>query len=235
MNSILFELGFIKIYWYSFLIFIALLIGGSMALKEGKKWGISEDFMINMFFFLIPVAILGARLYYVARLAGLLFVAVYTSMNHVSFARMTDILVVSLILGQAIGRWGNFFNQEAHGPATTLEFLQKIIPFKFIIEGMNIGGTYYQPTFLYESIWCLIGFIVLLIIRRLKYIKIGQITGVYFIWYGVGRFFIESLRTDSLMFNNFKMAQIISIIMVILGIIIVVVKNRGFKLEGQYN
>src|SRR5574344_292673 len=261
MNSILFELGFIKIYWYSFLIFIALLIGGSMALKEGKKWGISEDFMINMFFFLIPVAILGARLYYVAFnwsyysqniveifevwegglaihgaiIAGLLFVAVYTSMNHVSFARMTDILVVSLILGQAIGRWGNFFNQEAHGPATTLEFLQKIIPFKFIIEGMNIGGTYYQPTFLYESIWCLIGFIVLLIIRRLKYIKIGQITGVYFIWYGVGRFFIESLRTDSLMFNNFKMAQIISIIMVILGIIIVVVKNRGFKLEGQYN
>lgn len=261
MSSVLLDLGFFKIYWYSFLIFMALLIGGTLALKEAKRFGISEDFMINMFFFLIPVAILGARLYYVAFnwpyysqnipeifevwqgglaihgaiIAGLIFIAIYTSMYHVSFSRITDILVVSLIIGQAIGRWGNFFNQEAHGPATTLEFLQRIIPFKFIIEGMNIGGTYYQPTFLYESIWCLIGFIILLIIRRLKYIKIGQLTGAYFIWYGIGRFFIESLRTDSLMFSNLKMAQIVSIIMVIVGIIIVIVKNKGFKLEGQYN
>ena len=100
---------------------------------------------------------------------------------------------------------------------------------------MNIGGTYYVPTFLYESLWCFLGFIVLLIVRRLKYIKIGQITGTYLIWYGIGRFFIESLRTDSLMIGSLKMAQVVSIAMIALGILIIVIKSRGFQLEDRYN
>ena len=148
---------------------------------------------------------------------------------------MSDILVVSLIIGQAIGRWGNFFNQEAYGAATTLEFLNKFIPVRFIVDGMNIGGVYYHPTFLYESLWCLVGFIVLLIIRRMKYTQIGQITGFYLIWYGVGRFFIEILRTDSLMIGPLKAAQIMSVIMIILGIIIIVMKARRFSLTDRYN
>ena len=100
---------------------------------------------------------------------------------------------------------------------------------------MNIGGVYYQPTFLYESLWCLIGFIIILFIRRIKYIKVGQITSFYLIWYGIGRFLIESLRTDSLMFMGLKQAQIISILMILIGIIIFIVKNRGSKLDNQYN
>ena len=100
---------------------------------------------------------------------------------------------------------------------------------------MHIGGVYYHPTFLYESLWCLIGFIILLVARKWKYIKVGQITGIYFIWYGIGRFFIESLRLDSLMIGNFKMAQIISIIMVAVGILIVFIKRKDFQLENQYN
>lgn len=261
MNRVLLDLGFIQIYWYSLLIFIALLIGGTLAINEARRYRISEDKMINMFFFLIPIALIGARLYYVlfnwsyyraniasifaiwegglaihgGMLAGLIFIIIYCLKYDISIARMTDILVVSLIIGQAIGRWGNFFNSEAYGSATTLEFLQKIIPFKFIIEGMHIGGVYYHPTFLYESLWCLIGFIILLVARRWKYIKVGQITGIYFIWYGIGRFFIESLRLDSLMIGNFKMAQIISIIMVLVGILIVFIKRKDFQLENQYN
>lgn|SRR5574344_344887 len=261
MNNILIDLGFIKIYWYSFFIFLALLIGGTLALHEAKRWKISEDSMINMFFFLIPVSVIGARLYYVmfnwgyysknvleifeiwqgglaihgGIIAGIIFVYIYTKTNKINFYRVTDILVVSLLLGQAIGRWGNFFNQEAYGAATTLEFLQKVIPFDFIIKGMNIDGIYYQPTFFYESVWCFIGFCFLLILRRTKYIKIGQLTGIYFIWYGIGRFFIEILRTDSLMLGNFKMAQIVSIILIIVGILIIIIKGKGFKLEGQYN
>ena len=261
MNRVLLDLGFIQIYWYSFFVFLALLVGGTLALREGKKWGISEDKMINMFFFLVPISLLGARIYYVlfnwsyygnhlveifevwegglaihgGIIAGAIFVILYCLKNNIKIARMIDIMVVSLIIGQAIGRWGNFFNGEAHGPATTLEALQKFIPFKFIVEGMNIGGTYYVPTFLYESLWCFLGFIVLLIVRRLKYIKIGQITGTYLIWYGIGRFFIESLRTDSLMIGSLKMAQVVSIAMIALGILIIVIKSRGFQLEDRYN
>ena len=146
-----------------------------------------------------------------------------------------DIIVVGLIIGQAIGRWGNFFNGEAHGPATTLEQLQSLFIPEFIIEGMKIGNTYYHPTFLYESLWCFIGFILILIIRRLRYIKVGQITSLYLIWYGVGRFIIESLRTDSLMFYNLKQAQIVSILMIIIGIVLFVVRNKGSKLDNRYN
>lgn len=261
MNAVLVNLGFIKIYWYSFLIFIALLIGGTLALKEAKRFYISEDTLINMFFYLIPISVIGARLYYVvfnwsyyknnmleiieiwngglaihgAILFGIIYLLFATTKNNIKFFRMTDILAVSLLIGQAIGRWGNFFNQEAHGPETTLEFLQSIIPFDFIINGMNIGGTYYHPTFLYESLWCLIGFVILLFVRRLKYIKIGQITGTYFIWYGIGRFIIESLRTDSLMLGNIKIAQLVSVGLVIIGIIIIIIKGKGFKLDSQYN
>ena len=149
--------------------------------------------------------------------------------------RLLDIAVVGLIIGQAIGRWGNFFNGEAHGSATTLEFLTSLHIPKFIIDGMNIYGTYYQPTFLYESLWCLIGFVVLLVFRRRKYVKIGQPTALYLIWYGIGRFLIESLRTDSLMIGNVKMAQLVSILFVAIGVIIFIKTVRGSKLENRYN
>ena len=261
MNPVLIDLGIIQIYWYSALIFLAFLIGGYLALRESKKWNISEDFMINMFFYIIIFALLGARLYYVVFnldyymndpisilkvwegglaihggvLASLIFVIIFTKKNKVNTYRILDILVVSLILGQAIGRWGNFLNQEAFGPATTLEFLQNLHLPQFIIDGMNIGGTYYQPTFLYESIGCIIGFIVLLIFRRRKYTKLGMTTSLYFIWYGILRFFIESLRQDSLMLGNIKAAQVVSIIMVIAGIVIFIKSRKGSMFENKYN
>jgi phosphatidylglycerol:prolipoprotein diacylglycerol transferase len=148
---------------------------------------------------------------------------------------MLDMIVVGLLIGQAIGRWGNFFNGEAHGPMTSLEFLTSLHLPNFIIEGMKIHGIYYQPTFFYESLWCLIGFILILIFRRRYYRKIGQTTAFYMIWYGIGRFFIESMRTDSLMLGNFKIAQIVSIILVVIGIILMIYKNQGSKLVNRYN
>lgn len=261
MNPILLDLGIIKIYWYSAMIFLGLLIGGWLILKEAERFNISEDFIVNLFFFTIPIAVIGARLYYVlfnwdyysvnmseifmiwegglaihgGMLFGLLWIIFYTKKYKVNTFRILDMIVIGLIIGQAIGRWGNFFNGEAHGTATTLEHLQSLHIPEFIINGMNIGGTYYLPTFLYESIWCLLGFIILLVIRRLKYIKIGQTTAVYLIWYGIGRFIIEGMRTDSLMIGNFRQAQIISIIMVILGIVIFILKGKGSKLDNQYN
>ncbi len=261
MNAIFLDLGIIKIYWYSVAILLGLLIGGTLALKEAKKWSISEDFMINLFFYLIPFAVVGARLYFVifnidsyknnpldmlkiwegglaihgAIVAGLLFIIIYSKKHKVKTQRLLDIIVVGMLIGQAIGRWGNFFNQEAYGSPTTLTFLKNIFVPNFIIEGMNINGVYYHPTFLYESLWCLIGFVLILFIRRYKYTKIGQPTAFYLTWYGIGRFFIESLRTDSLKFANFKVAQIVSILMVLVGIVLYISKNKGSRLSNLYN
>ena len=261
MRAILLDLGFIKIYWYSAILFVALLAAGGLVLRESRKWKIPEDFIINLFFFTIPISFLGARLYFVAFhwdhysqnlldivkiwegglaihggiLAGLLWILFYSKKYKVNTKRLLDIIAPGLLLGQAIGRWGNFFNGEAHGPETTLEFLQNLHLPDFIIEGMNINGVYYQPTFLYESLWCLLGLILILIIKHYPYLKIGQLTSFYLIWYGLGRFFIEGIRTDSLMFGNFKMAQAVSIAMIVIGIITYIYFNRGSRFENQYN
>lgn len=255
MNPILLDFGFIKIYWYSLLLFIAFFIGCFLALRESKKHNIEEDFMVNLFFYTIPIAFLGARLYYVifnwnyysvnlvdifkiwegglaihgGILAALIFLIFYTKKYNVSFWKITDILVVSLILGQAIGRWGNFFNGEAHGAITTLEKLQSLHLPNFIIEGMHIDSNYYIPTFLYESIWDFIGFIILFLFRKRS--KVSQTTSLYLIWYGIGRFGIEAMRTDSLMLGNIRIAQLISIIMIIVGILLLYFKKNTEKYQ----
>lgn len=261
MEPIFLDLGIIKIYWYSLTMFFGILTGGSLALSEAKKYSIDEDFMINLFFYLIPFSLVGSRLYYVlfnwsyyqnnisdifrvwegglaihgSIIFGVLWIIFYSKKNKVNTLRLMDIIVVGMLIGQAIGRWGNFFNGEAYGPATTLNFLKNLFIPQFIIDGMHINGVYYQPTFLYESLWCLIGFILILLIRKFKYIKIGQLTSFYLIWYGIGRFFIESLRMDSLMLNNFKMAQIVSIVMIVSGLIMFFVTGRGSRFERLYN
>lgn len=261
MNPIFLDLGVVQIHWYSVILMLAFFIGGSLALREAKKWKITEDFMINLFFYIVIFAFIGARLYYVAFnwefysndlasifrvwegglaihggiLAALIFIIFYTKKYKVDTLRMLDILVVSLILGQAIGRWGNFMNGEAHGAITTLEHLQNLHIPEFIINGMNINGTYYEPTFLYESLWCLIGFIILIIYRNRKYTKIGATTSLYLVWYGIGRFFIEGMRTDSLMLGNFRVAQIVSILMIIIGIIMFIFLKRGSVFNNKYN
>ena len=261
MNPVLLDLGFIKIYWYSIMILLGVFVGGSIIIKEAKRFKIPEDYIINLIILTLLFGIIGARLYYCifawsyyskhlldifkiwegglaihgGILFGLIFIIIYTKKYKVNTFRMLDIVVVGLIIGQAIGRWGNFFNGEAHGPITTLETLQNLHIPNFIIEGMNIHGVYYHPAFLYESLWCLIGFILLLLFRRRYYCKIGQTTALYLVWYGIGRYMIETLRTDSLMLFDFKMAQIVSILYIIIGLIILLIKSRGLKLENRYN
>lgn len=261
MNPIFINLGSIQIYWYSIILFIAFVIGAILALKEAQKWNISKDFMYNLFFYLIPFVLIGARLYFVlfhfdyyfndpisilkvwegglaihgGIIAGIIFVAYYTKKHQINTLIITDILVVSLIIGQAIGRWGNFFNSEAHGPVTSFEHLQNLHIPEFIINGMHINGLYYIPTFLYESLWCLLGFVILLIIRRIKNIRIGQITSIYMIWYGVVRVIIEAMRTDSLMLGDIKIAQIVSMLMIIGGFIMFIKLKKYKKYTDKEN
>ncbi len=244
MEKIAFSFGVIKIYWYSIFIFIAILAAYFIISKEAKKKGIDKEFITNLTFYVVVFGIIGARIYYClfnldyylsnpleilkiwngglaihgGILFGGIFTIIYIKKHHLELLKTLDIIVVGVILAQAIGRWGNFFNSEAYGGITTLKALQNMHIPSFIINGMYISGKYRQPTFLYESVWNLIGFIVLLIFRRREYTKVGQTTGLYFMWYSVGRFIIESMRSDSLMLGSFKIAQTMSVLLFILGI-----------------
>ncbi len=261
MNPVLISIGPLEIRWYAALILVAVIIGITMFMKEGKRFKISNDFLFNLAFWVIVFGIIGARLYYVifnwsdyssdllsifkiwngglaihgGLIAGFTTMVIYCKKYNVELLKITDMAVVPVILGQAIGRWGNFFNSEAHGAVTSLARLKELHIPDFIIEGMEIGGLYYHPTFFYESLWCIVGFIILLILRRFKYIKTGQLTCIYLMWYSFGRFFIESMRTDSLMLGGFKAAQILSIILFVGALIVLMVISRKGKFQDLYN
>lgn len=261
MDGIALDLGFIQIYWYSICMLLAIIAGATIAYIEVKKQNISMDFFINMLFWTIIFGIIGARLYYVlfnleyylknpveileiwngglaihgAVIAGVLWIWYYTRKYKVKTLKILDIAATGMLLSQAIGRWGNFFNGEAHGGIVSLEFLQKLPIPQFIIDGMYIGGVYYHPAFLYESVWNIIGFIIILILKRNKYRKTGQITGFYLMWYSFGRFFIEMLRTDSLMLGSIKVAMLISIILFIVGLLMFILLRKGSRFDRLYN
>ena len=261
MNPYIIEIGKFAIRWYSVLILIGAAIAIMLTEKEGKKLGIKNDFIFNMAFWAIIFGFIGARIYYVifnyhiyksdplsiikiwegglaihgGIIAGFITIYLYCKKYDMRILRILDIVAPSLLIAQAIGRWGNFFNSEAHGAATSLEHLKSLHIPQFVIDGMNISGIYYEPTFLYESILCLIGFLIIIIIRRFRYTKIGFPTGFYLMFYGVVRFLVESMRTDSLMLGGFKAAQIVSIILFLIGLIIVMVISRKGKFEDLYN
>lgn len=259
MDRVLFSIGPITIYWYSVTMLLAVLTGIYFAIRESKKQGM-ESFISDLVTYLIVFGIIGARLYYVifnfdsyknnlldifkiweggiaiygAIIGGLLAIIYLARKREQSIIKTTDIIVPGLLLAQAIGRWGNFFNGEAHGGEVSLEFLESLHLPEFIIDGMYINGSYYHPTFLYESLWCIIGFILLIIIRKITKRKTGIMTCSYFIWYGIGRLFIEGLRTDSLYLGDFRISQIVSIILIILGIIGIIVSIvKGNKNERK--
>ena len=256
MNRIMLEIGPITIYWYSVTMLLAVLTGIYLSIKESKKQKM-YSYLSDLITYLIIFGIIGARLYYVifnfenykndllsifkiweggiaiygAIIGGLIAIIYLAKKRNQSIIKTTDIIVPGLLLAQSIGRWGNFFNQEAHGGMVNVTFLESIHIPKFIINGMYINGNYYHPTFLYESVWCLLGFIILIIIRKLTQRKKGIMTYSYFIWYGIGRLFIEGLRTDSLYIGNYRISQIVSLVLIIIGII-GIIKNT---MKGKKN
>ena len=264
MERVALDLGIIQIYWYSIFIFLGILAACVIIYLEAKKRKFDDEFIVNLAFNVIIFGMIGARLYYVlfnldyymsnpveileiwngglaihgGILVGSLVGIYYCKKHKVEVLKTFDIIVVGLIIGQAIGRWGNFFNQEAYGAITTFAKLKSTGVPEFVINGMYILGEYRQPTFFYESIWNFFGFIALLIIRRYPYLKTGQLTGIYLIWYSIIRFIIEGMRTDSLMLKQFKIAQIVSIILFIIGIILFIyykyIKKVG-PLNKLYN
>ena len=258
MNRVAFNIFGFNVYYYSLCILLGVIVAYILITREGKKQGLPKEFISDLIFYTLIIGILGARVYYCVFnldyylanpseilkiyngglaihggvIAGLIFVYFYTKKKNVSFIKILDIVAPAVIIAQSFGRWGNFFNQEAHGGITTYQNLKNMHIPEFIINGMHIEGKYYYPTFFFESIWCLIGFIILIIARRNKNLRKGFQIGFYFIWYGIGRFFIEAFRTDSLMFLGLKIAQIVSLIGILIGIIIIVT-NRNKKYYNE--
>ena len=261
MDPVMFTIFGINIHWYSVLILIGIIIGIILLEREAKRFKYPKDLIFNICFWAIIMGIIGARIYYVifnfsyysnnlleifaiwngglaihgGIIAGVITVIFFAKKYHLNFLKLLDMAAPSLILAQAIGRWGNFFNGEAHGIATTYTELKNLWVPEFVIDGMNIGGVYYLPTFYFESLWCLLGFIILIIIRRMKYIKVGATTSIYLMWYSLGRFFIEAWRIESLMIGGFKVAQIISVILFITGLVYLIYLSRKGKYEILYN
>jgi phosphatidylglycerol---prolipoprotein diacylglyceryl transferase len=257
LSSIAFQLGPLSVHWYGVILGFAVLVGLLIAIREGKKHGYEADLLIDLVLVGVPMGIIGGRLYYVAfnwsyymqnpgkifavwegglAIHGVLIAAVLVSLwyarrKQVPFLKLLDMLAPGIILAQAIGRWGNFMNQEAHGGPVSREFLEGLRLPEFIINQMYIDGQYFHPTFLYESVWNVLGFILLILLRRIDWqrfkVRIGEIFFAYLIWYSCGRFFIEGMRTDSLMVGDvIRTAQLMSVALILAGIIAIIYRRQ---------
>ena len=251
IDPIAFRLGPLNIHWYGIIIGSAILLGFLLVIYLSKREDVSTEFFLDFFIIGIPISVIGARLYYVlfhldyylqniteiiaiwqggmaihgAVIGGLIVLIYMTQKRKVPFLKVTDILAPAVILGQAIGRWGNFINQEAYGNIVSENYIN-YFP-EFIKNQMFIEGSYHHPTFLYESVWNIIIFVILLWLLNKKITKNGDIFFSYLIGYSLGRFFIEELRTDSLMFYNFQVARIVSVLLIIFGIIMIYINHKN--------
>lgn len=247
-SRVAFSLFGIDVYWYGVLIVTGMILAVLLSAYEIKRIGGDPDIIYDVAIWILPASIIGARLYYVifefqrydsildminirdgglaihgGVIAGVLVGYIFCKKRKLNFWKLTDIVTIFLPLAQSIGRWGNYINNEAHGGPTDL-------PWALIIDGKK-----YHPTFFYESLGNFILFIILWILYRKKDPKTGITTSLYLIYYGILRFFVEGLRTDSLWLGPIRVAQLISIIFIVLGIIIYSrAKKSKYNNNGLY-
>ncbi|MDN5337699.1 MAG: phosphatidylglycerol---prolipoprotein diacylglyceryl transferase [Thermotogaceae bacterium] len=258
LDPVIFQFGRLQVRWYGVLIASGILTAYFVARTRIKVENINEDQVIEGLFYGVIAGVIGARLYYVAfnwnyfsenpadifkiwygglAIHGALIAAVivaflYTRLKKgvtFGFLQILDIALMVFPLAQSIGRWGNFFNYEAFGKPTNL-------PWKMYIPVQNRppmyrNYEYFHPTFLYESIWDLIVFLLLYIYTKKYRKKFGETTALYMILYSTGRFFVEGLRLDSLYIGNLRTAQVMSAVLILLGILLFVyIRRKGSKL-----
>lgn len=256
----LFGIEGFNVAWYGVIIAIALLAGVWLATYRAKKDGICSDLIYDFIIVALPASILAARIYYVVFrwqdysvqpekifavwegglaiyggvLGGLLAAVIFCKRNRFPFWRFVDIVAPCLVLGQSIGRWGNFVNQEAYGRVVGKASLQ-FFPYAVYIEA---DGQWHQATFFYESLWnsCIL-VVMLLFVAKIK--RSGVMLPAYFIGYGTGRFFIEGLRSDSLyLFPGIRISQVLSLVLVLTGAVLwffVIRKNtETISYKGKY-
>ena len=218
-----------------------------LAQREQKRVHLPDGTMLDLFFYIVPLAIICARVYYVALswdmfkdnpveiffihkggiaiygavLGGILGAFIFSRRRKLPMGKLSDMTVPSLILGQAIGRWGNFFNQEAYGDLIT-NAAQQFFPMGVYIEAL---GEWHYATFFYESMWCLIVFTVLMLTRR-RYTHSGDVLCWYAVLYGAERAVVEGMRTDSLYFGSVRVSQLLSMLMILTVLILFFVRRR---------
>lgn len=265
LDRVFIYLGPLPIYWYGVIIATGAFLGLFLAMKESERLGIKKDYIVDIVLYAVPISLITARFYYVlfeweqyvngplwkvfaiweggiaihgALIGAFLTAYLYSRQKKLSFWLMADIAAPSIILGQAIGRWGNFMNQEAHGGPVSNEFYQNYMRFlpDFINQQMFIDGTLYHPTFLYESLWNILGFLFLLLLRSKGMPRRGEVFMSYVIWYSFGRFFIEGLRTDSLyLFGEIRTAQFLSILLILIAVIGITYRRKSGLANKFYN
>lgn len=252
INPVAFYIGSVPIYWYGIIIATAFIVGIFLACRRAEQVGIDYDHIINMVILIIPAAIVGARLYYVifswenyaanpievfavwhgglaihgGLIGGILAGYLYIRKAKLPMWQVADVCAPSVILGQAIGRWGNFINQEAYGGPVSESFMAHFPG--FIQNQMYINGQYHHPTFLYESLWNLAVFGFLYLYWNKKSFN-GEVAFLYLGLYSVGRFFIEGMRTDSLMLGPFRVAQLVSLILIIISVVAIIYGRKKNK------
>lgn len=249
INPIAFKVFGWSVYWYGLLIGVGMVLAYILVMRETKRKGLSEDKMSDALFWTIIFGIVGARLYYVVfrwdyyrqhlgeivkmwEGGGAIYGSIllggatlfYLSKRYTIDTYLTlDIAAPAVMLAQVIGRWGNFINQEAYGVEVTRDVLASWHLPNWVIEQMHIAGIYRQPTFLMESCWNLIGFILILILRRVpNVLRKGEVLALYVGWYGLGRFVIEEFRSDSLYFASIKISQLVSVAMMLVSIVMLI-------------
>lgn len=253
INRVAFELFGLQIYWYAIIIVSGIALALWMSNREALRVGLKEDDMTNFILWALPIAIIGARLYYIlfdlgpyladpiqifntrsgglaiygGLIAAVIVLLVYTRHHFIDPWLFLDVVAPGVMLGQAMGRWGNFTNHEAYGGETTRHFLENLHLPQFIINNMYIDGAFRQPTFFYESMWSFIGLVLILIIRKKVAVKRGELFLGYVTWYSFGRFFIEGMRTDSLyFFGGLRVSQVLSLILFISGIVLLYYRRK---------
>ena len=246
VDPIAFSIGPVTVRWYGLLIATAMLIGAVGGCYACRKAGIDEDDFLTIFMAMAVAAIIGARAYYVifnlpyylnhpdqiiavwngglaihgGLIAGVFAMWVGCRYYKIRFWQLADILAPLMILGQAIGRWGNYFNQEAYGFAVD----KADVPW-----AMWIDGAYRHPTFLYESIWNLLVFCFLLWLAKQLFTREGEVALSYLLLYSVGRCVIESFRTDSLMLGPLRMAQVMSLCLIAGAFLVLLYRRKTGK------
>lgn len=253
INRVAFELFGLQIYWYAIIIVSGIALALWMSNREAVRVGLKEDDMTNFILWALPIAIIGARLYYIlfdlepyladpiqifntrsgglaiygGLIAAVIVLLVYTRHHFIDPWLFLDVVAPGVMLGQAMGRWGNFTNHEAYGGETTRQFLENLHLPQFIINNMYIDGAFRQPTFFYESMWSFIGLVLILIIRKKVAVKRGELFLGYVTWYSFGRFFIEGMRTDSLyLFGSLRVSQVLSLILFVSGIVLLYYRRK---------
>ncbi|MBO8859736.1 prolipoprotein diacylglyceryl transferase [Staphylococcus aureus] len=254
IDPVAFNLGPLSVRWYGIIIAVGILLGYFVAQRALVKAGLHKDTLVDIIFYSALFGFIAARIYFVifqwpyyvenpseiikiwhggiaihgGLIGGFIAGVIVCKVKNLNPFQIGDIVAPSIILAQGIGRWGNFMNHEAHGGPVSRAFLEQLHLPNFIIENMYINGQYYHPTFLYESIWDVAGFIILVNIR--KHLKLGETSFLYLTWYSIGRFFIEGLRTDSLMLtSNIRVAQLVSILLILISISLIVYRRIKYN------